>query len=120
MVPWQMQKSLIQLTKQLFNLKWISTTVLLFTTGSFVSAEDSFLISVVTSRNGNVSYVNIAPLHYEAKRKDLDPIQISPGDEKNIKPGNLRPMELIIYSTCNRGNPQKEATLGFRAQVLLY
>lgn len=101
-----------------FNLKWLSFTLLLTTCSSSVLA-DRALISVVTSRNGNVSYVNIAPLQYEAKKKNLDPIQVSPGNEKNIKPGELRSMELTIYSACNRGDPQKEAALGFRAQVLL-
>lgn len=80
---------------------------------------DESLISVTMSRNGNVSYVNIAPLHYEAKKKDFNLIQASPNSMQNRKPGELRPMELIIYSTCNRGDPQKESVLGFRAQFLL-
>ena len=71
---------------------------------------------MVISRNGNVSYINLAPLSYKAKRKGLDPIHVSPGTFDNKR---LRPMELIIYSTCNRGDPQQESVLGFRAQVLL-
>lgn len=83
-----------------------------------VLAQES-LISVVTSRNGNVSYVNLAPLHYEAKKKGFDLIRVSPENSvDNRKPGELRPMELIIYSTCNRGEPKKEAALGFRSQFL--
>ena len=86
---------------------------------SSVFADES-LISVTISRNGNVSYVNLMPLHYEAKKKDLDLIEVSPDKPlKNRKPGELRPMELIIYSSCNRGDPQKQAAFGFRAQVLL-
>ena len=100
------------------NLKW-TVAALLFTTCSFVLAGDRSLISVVISNNRNVSYINLAPLYYEAKKKNLDLIQVSPGNEKNIKPGDLRPMELTIHSTCNRGDLQKEAALGFRAQVLL-
>lgn len=95
------------------------TSIVLFLTSCFFIFADESLISVVTSRNENVSYVNIAPLYYEAKRKGFDLIQVSPGDFKNRKPGELKPMELIIYSTCNRGNPQKEAALGFRSQFLL-
>ena len=92
----------------------------LFLNSCFSVFADESLISVVISRNGNVSYVNIAPLYYEVKKKGFDFIQISQGDSiKNRKPGELRPMELIIYSTCNRGDPQKEAALGFRAQFLL-
>ena len=92
----------------------------LFLIFCFSVFADESLISVITSRNGNVSYVNLAPLHYEAKKKGFDPIRMSL--ENSIgkrKPGELRPMELIIYSTCNRGDPQKEAALGFRAQFLI-
>ena len=93
--------------------------ILLLITSSFVFADES-LISVTISRNGNVSYVNLSPLHYEAKKKNFDLIKVSPEDFVNKrKPGELRPMELILYSGCNRGDPQKEAALGFRAQVLL-
>ena len=104
--------------------KWISVTLLLTACSPVSSAPassssvptgpaDLSLISVVTSRNGNVSYVNLSPLHYEAEKKGLDPIKISPED-----PQRDRPMELIIYSTCNRGDPQKEAALGWRAKFL--
>ena len=66
-----------------------------------------------------MSYVNIAPLYYEAEKKGLSLIQDTTENPfENGRPKELRPMELIIYSTCNRGNLQKEAALGFRAQFL--
>ena len=92
--------------------------VLFFTLCLSVIAEES-LISATISRNGNVSYVSLAPLNYEAKKKNLDFIQVSPENPVNREPGDLRPMELIIYSTCNRGDPKHEATLGWRAQFLI-
>ena len=66
-----------------------------------------------------MSYINIAPLYYEAQKKGLSLIQDTP--ENPFEKGGqkeLRPMELIMYSTCNRGNPKQEAALGFRAQFL--
>ena len=80
----------------------------------FALAEEGSLISVVTSRNGKVSYIYLSPLHYEAKKKDLNSIQITPQDSQRD-----RPMELIMYSTCNRDHPQKKVALGFRAQFLM-
>lgn len=86
----------------------------LLSKSGYASAEKLPLMSAVISPNGNVSYINIAPLYYETKKKDLDPIKISPQDSQRD-----RPMELIIYSTCNRGNPQQESALGLRAQFLM-
>ena len=80
------------------------------------SAEpvDLYLISVIISGNGNVSYVNLSPLHYEAKKKGLKPIKITPQDSQKD-----RPMELIIYATCDRaGDAQGMSVLGFRAKFL--
>ena len=99
--------------------KKLVCSFLLLTVCSFAHTDDS-LISAVISRNGNVSYVSIAPLYYEAKKKDFDLIQVPLNSSaKNRKPGELRPMELIIYSTCNKGDPQRESALGFRSQFLL-
>ena len=94
--------------------------VVFFLSFCFSVSADRDLISLVTSRNGKVSYINLAPLHYEAKKKGLDLIRVSPGSALDkSKPGELRPMELVIYSTCNQGEPKQEAALGFRAQFLL-
>ena len=94
--------------------------IILFLTFCFSVLAEESLISVVTSRNGNVTYINLSPLQYEAKKKDLKLIQVSPENPvDNRKPGELRPMKLIMYSTCNRGDPKRESALGFRAQVLL-
>ena len=94
--------------------------IVLLLTFCFSALAEESLISVVTSRNGNVTYINLAPFQYEAKKKDLELIQVSPENPAdNRKPGELRPMELIMYSTCNRGDPKRESALGFRAQVLL-
>ena len=95
------------------NFKGISIALLTITSLPLL-AEDLSLISVVISRNGNVSYIYLSPLHYEAQKKDFKHIQISPQDSQRD-----RPMELILYSTCNRGNPQQESVLGFRAQFLM-
>ena len=104
---------------KLKNFYFLILKLILFPTFCFSVFADVALISVVTSRNGKVSYINVMPLHYEAKKKDLDPIQVSLGASiDNKKWRELRPMELIIYSACNRGDPQKEAALGFRAQFL--
>ena len=102
------------------NLRWV-VPALLFTAYSSVSAGDISLISVVTSANGNVSYVNVSPLHYTAKKKDFSLIQISPKSSiNNKKQEKLRPMQLTIYTTCNRraSNPEIDLALGFRSQVL--
>ena len=82
-----------------------------------VSANES-LISVTISRSGNVSYLSLAPLLYEAKRKDMSPIQASPETQFEREPAELRPMELIIYSTCDRVDPQKGSVIGLRPQFL--
>ena len=97
----------------------VAAGVLFLTPCFFVSAEES-LISVVHSNNGNVTYINMSPLRYEAKKEGFSLIQVTPENSAEIRePGELRPMELIMYSTCNRGDPQREAAIGFRAQVLL-
>ena len=79
----------------------------------FVSAEEA-LISVVMLRSGNVSYISLIPLHYEAKRKGFPFVQIPSGDSFKEK----KPMELIIYSTCDRVDPKKGSVLGYRPQFL--
>ncbi len=86
--------------------------VLLLTIGSAAFADEA-LISVIISRSGNVSYLNMSPLHYEAKRKGMSPIQVSQGDFSE-KPTEFRPMKLIIYSTC----AQKSSALDIRPQFL--
>ena len=94
--------------------------VVFFLSFCFSVFAERDLISLVTSRNGKVSYVNMAPLHYEAKKKGFDLIRVFPGSSLDkSKPGESRPMELVIYSTCNQGEPKQEAALGFRAQFLL-
>ena len=84
---------------------------------SSVSADES-LISVIISRSGNVSYLSISPLYYEAKREGMSPIQISLETHFEKKPTELKPMELIIYSTCDRVDPKKGSVLGLRPQFL--
>ena len=94
--------------------------VVVFLSFCFPVFADKSLISVVISRNGNVSYVNIAPLYYSAQKKGFGLIQDTPERPfKNKRPKELRPMELVIYSTCNRGNPKQETALGFHAQFLM-
>ena len=83
-----------------------------------VEAKDESLISVVISRSGTVSYINLSPLHYEAKRKGVSPIQMPAGVSLNQKPGELKPMQLIIYSTCDREESQKGSVLGLRQRFL--
>ena len=93
--------------------------VVFFLSFCFSAFADISLISLVTSRNGKVSYVHLAPLHYEVKKKGFDLIRVSPESSfDNRKQGELRPMKLVIYSTCNRGESKQEVALGFRAQFL--
>ena len=104
-----------------YKLKVFSFLSLLLLTAcsSDILAEEKALISVTMSRSGKVSYISISPLYYEASRKDQFPIQVSPGDTfENKKPWELRPMELIIYSTCDRVDPQKGSVLDLRPQFL--
>ena len=95
-----------------------SVSLWFLTVSSAVFADDESLISVVISRSGNVSYLSIAPLYYEAKRKDMSPIQAPLGTHFERGPAELKPMELIIYSTCDRVDPQKGSVLGLRPQFL--
>ena len=87
---------------------------------SSVFADENIepLISVVISRSGTVSYINLAPLYYETKRKGMSSIQMPPGISPHQKQGELNPMQLIIYSTCDREDPQKGSVLGLRPQFL--
>lgn len=89
-------------------------TVVFFLSFCFPLLADRALIGLVTSRNEKVSYVSLAPLHYEAKKKGSKTIQVSPEDSFPAR----RAMELALYSVCNRGEPEEEAKLGFRASVL--
>ena len=82
------------------------------------SSADESLISVIISRSGNVSYLSISPLYYEAKREGMSPIQASLGTHFDKKPTELKPMKLIIYSTCDRADPKKGSVLGLRPQFL--
>ena len=91
----------------------IAVGILLFVTGFSVFAAAGF-ISVILSRSENVSYVSISPLRYEVERAGQNPIQISP---KTGKAADW-PMELIIYSTCDRVDPQKGSVIGLRPQFL--
>ena len=72
--------------------------ILLILTSSVFASEN--LISVVISRNGDVSYVTISPLYFDAQRKGQDPVRTKPGASI------AQQMELTIYSTCNRTEPQ--------------
>ena len=87
------------------------------TASSAVFADES-LISVIISRSGNVSYLSISPLYYEAKREGMNPIQAPLGTHFERKPAELKPMELIIYSTCDRVDPQKGSVLNLHPQFL--
>ena len=84
---------------------------------SSASADES-LISVIISRSGNVSYLSISPFYYEAKREGMSPIQASLETHFDKKPTELKPMKLIIYSTCDRVDPKKGSVLGLRPQFL--
>lgn len=101
---------------KIFHLLSFLISVLILIISPFVFADEA-LISVVLSRSGNVSYVSISPLHYEARREGMHFIQISPGHFPR-PPGELKPMELIIYSTCDRTDPQKGSVLDLRPQFL--
>lgn len=108
---------------KLKNFKFLNILagILLLTACFFedVSAAEKSLISVTMSRSGNVSYVSLAPLYYEARRKGFNSITVSPGDSfENKEPWELRPMELIIYSTCDRVDPEQGSVLDLRPQFL--
>ena len=61
--------------------------VVLFLTFCFSVFAEKSLISVVTSRNGNVSYIHITPLYYQAKKKGFGLIQDTPENPfKNGRP----------------------------------
>lgn len=103
------------------NLFWFLKLIVVFiflTTSFAVFADDESLISVVISRSGTVSYLNLSPLHYEAKRKGMSSIQMPPGIYPNREPGELKPMQLIIYSTCDRKDSPGGSVLGLRQRFL--
>ena len=77
-----------------------------------------YLISEIISHSKNVSYLAISPLSYKAKRKNMGFIQVSPETYFEKKSAELRPMELIIYSTCDRVDPQQGSVLGLHPQFL--
>ena len=74
-------------------------------------AEGGF-ISVTLSRSGNVSYVSIAPFHYKAERVGEASIQAPPGASFG------KPMELGLFTTCDRVDPQKGSVIDLRPQFL--
>ena len=84
----------------------------------FAGASDEPLISVIISQSGTRSYLSLSPLYYEAKRKGIGSIQIPSGISPHQKRGVFKPMQLNIYSTCEREYPKKGSDLGLRPQFL--
>ena len=89
----------------------MAVVIFLFITG-FVAFTEERLISVTLSRSENVSYVSIAPLHYEARRDGQNSIHAPPGASFG------KPMELGLFTTCDRVDPKKGSVIGLRPQFL--
>lgn len=94
-----------------FNLLGILVGFFLLFSGSTSFSEER-LISVTLSRSENVSYVSITPLHYKARREGQNPIHASPGASFG------KSMELGLFTTCDRVEPQKGSVIGLRPQFL--
>lgn len=100
--------------QKLFNI-FIGSTLLLSGFPALADTNKEPLISVIISRSGTVSYISMSPLHYEAKQKDMSTIKMLPGIDPNRKSDELKPMQLIIYSTCDS---EDQSVLGLRPKFL--